>query len=232
LPSPLADAHIAAERRLRLATAAGVGRVWQALPGYDRANVDEFLSRVLPLVDAAKRQSIALTDAYLARSMDRPAIGVDVEAIIAAMRGGVPPEEVYQRPFVRTWTDLKAGTLWVDAVAAGLAQATSTAEMDVQIAMRDTVHRVGLLDDSIHGWERVPDGGACEFCLIAATQTYNTSDLQPLHNRCGCSVAPITDPGIYGASDRIEGDGTTVAVEQHSELGPVLTNAADNFAHI
>lgn len=253
----LTFAHIEAERRLRLQIESAVRAIWIGLPSYNEANLDEWLTRVLPVVQAGRRSSVALTEAYLARALERQPIGVDAAAIASGVRRGVPDEDVYRRPFAEVWGGLSAGRPWTAATATGLDRAISAATTDAQLAMRATVSEVGQIDDGIYGFERVPDGNACELCLIASTQRYHTEDLMPIHNHCGCSVAPITEPSgrvinrdLYtelksdGAMDRItqqrirareeaagkEPGSTSVAVREHGELGPVLTNSEHDFA--
>jgi hypothetical protein len=238
MASQLAEAHIEAERRLRLLASRLVGGAWRELPGYDRQNVDQWLAAVLPIVEAAKRQSAALTEGYIARALDRPAAGVDVDALIASLRGGVPAAEVYERPFVNVWTALKKGEQYTQAVESGLARATSTAEMDVQLTMRSTAAAVQVADPSIFGYRRVADAGACSFCSEVDGAYVKSANAMPLHNRCGCGIEPQTEPH-RGAV--LLPDGTqireyaygplndNVAVHLHGELGPVLTGASDHF---
>jgi hypothetical protein len=256
MASALAQAHILGELRLRRLVAAAVERIWRELPGHDRENVDEWLSLVLPIVVAAQRQSASLTEAYLARERRRQPLGVDLAGVTgAAVRNGAQPAEVYERPFVTLWGKLGAGTPFADAFSAGLSRATASAATDVQLSMRATASAVGQADPGIYGFERVPDGDACELCLIASTQRYHVEDLAPIHDRCGCTVAPITEPtgqvinrDLYrqlkseGAMDRItdqrqraqlrESGIDAVAVRSHGELGPVLTDAAHDFTQL
>lgn len=253
----VAHAHITAQERLRRAVSQAVAHVWATLPAYDDGNVDEFLGMVVPVVNAGQRQSVAVTEAYLARERRRRPLGIDPGTVIGpAARNGVAPEEVYRRPFVTVWTALKAGTAFAQAVDAGLERLTSTAETDIQLAMRGTLQAVGEADDGIHGYERIPDGNACDLCLIASTQRYHVSDLMPIHNRCGCGVGVLTDPAVgqvinqdryrqlkdSGAIKRITGqrqrsrgaaaEQVTVAVRDHGELGPVLVDAAQHFTQL
>lgn len=82
--------------------------------------------------------------------------------------------------------------------------------------------------------------GTCGLCVVAATNTFSTGDLLPMHNNCVCTVAPITadsDPGLDLNKDdlkeiyRAAGGSTSasalkqlrVTVSEHSELGPILT---------
>lgn len=235
MTSPVVAAQITAQERLRTLTMAAVARAWTRLPAYDAANVAAFLTIVVPLILASQRQSIALTNAFLARATGSTPAAVSVPAILAATRNGVTPAEVYRRPFVTVWTDLKAHRPYQDAVAAGLHRATSAAATDVQLAMRETLVAVGQKDPRILGYRRVPDPGACPFCVLVAGQRYTTAQLLPIHPHCGCGVAPITAANRGDFTGKRENDlnvtqdGVTAAVAQHGELGPVLVNGADRF---
>jgi hypothetical protein len=225
--SPLAETHIEALRRLRALTIAAVGQAWQDLPGYDRQNIDQWLEQVVPVVTTARMTSAVLTDAYLATAMGRQPFGIDVSDKV---RGGTPVAEVYQRPFVTVWTALGAGARWEDAVAQGMARATSAAAMDVQLAFRASADEIGRADDGIYGFQRVADGGACAFCLEVDGAYVKTADASPLHNHCGCGLEPLTDPhpgAAYLPSGSAVRDG--YAIHEHGELGAVLTAPGQDF---
>lgn len=226
---PLTDAHIRAQARLRGLTVTAVERLWREMRGYDRSDLDAWLATVVPTVGAAQRASVALTDAYLARMLDRAPLGVSADEIIRANRGDVSPEEVYKRPFVTVWSALGAGTLHEDAIAAGLARATGTAAMDVQMAMRATSNTVQAADDGIYGYERVADAGACQFCLEVDTAFVYSADAMALHDRCGCGLEPVTRETRGQRVGQKGQHGKRVAIRQHGELGPVLTDPAHSF---
>jgi hypothetical protein len=231
MATELARAHILSQERLRALVVAAAGRIWGGLPGYDRQNIDEWLSGILPVVAAAQRQSIALTDAYLARALERQPLGIDpADASGAAVRAGTPPEQVYRRPFVTVWTALQGGTQWEDAVHSGLARATSTAATDVQLSMRRTLQIVGEEDELILGYQRVTDGDACAFCRLVAGQRYHTSQLMPIHNHCGCGVDVITGEQRPDFTGQLDND--RVAVREHGEMGPVLVDPAQAFTSL
>jgi len=140
---PLTEAHIEAQKRLRSVVSNAVAGVWGGLPNYDEESVEPFLSVVVPLVLGGQRQSVGLTNAYIARFVGRDPWPLDVASLIGAgVRNGTPPREVYRRPFVTVWTALKNGTPWEGAVAAGLDRATASAEMDIQLSMRETSRAV------------------------------------------------------------------------------------------
>lgn len=223
MPSRLADAHIVAQQRLRALATRGVQLRWQQLLGYDEEHVHPFVAAVVPIVAAVQRQSIRLTDAYLARALERRPIGVDATAVIASLRGAATPEQVYRRPFVTTWTSLSKGNPFEQAVAAGLARATATAAMDVQMAHRGALQTVQERDPRIRGYRRVADANACAFCSAIDGAFVKSADAMALHNGCGCGLEPIEEEP--SASPLPDG----LAVREHGELGPVLGDPSHDF---
>lgn len=235
----LARAHIAGQKQIRDIVSASVAAAWSSSPSYDEADVGPFLDRAVPIVRGGQRQSSALTEAFLARAIGKRALGLGGDAILGKLRAGADPREVYRRPFVTVWTALGAGKDWPDAVNEGLARATGTAATDVQLAMRETLREVGNAEEAILGYERVPDGNACDFCLLVAGQRYTTDKLQPIHDNCGCGVDVITATergGFSGGFDNdpilTREDGLTVEVREHGELGPVLVNGDHHFTEL
>lgn len=251
--SALEDAQITAQQHLRQIAAQVVAAVWNSLPGHDTGNIDQWMTQLLPLLGGINQQSVAITQAYIAQTLGVAPHGVDVAAVLAGIRNGSTPAEVYRRPFVTTWAALNAGQPPEAARTAGLERAMSAAETDVQLAQTHTAAAIGRADHAISGWERVPDPGACALCRIASTQRYHRGDLQPIHNRCGCGVRPLlgeqagrvinperlAELRASGDLDRITAQrqaaaaraatGIDVAVREHGELGPLLTNKADEF---
>lgn len=250
--SDLAQAHIAANTRVQQVAAAAAFTAWISLGSYDEEDVPTFLGRVVPVVLAAQRQTVALTVAYVGRTIRRRVVAPDVntvtgaairtatpEVIEASQRGGlalapnaigVPPEVVYRRPFVETWSGLAAGKPWRDAVVAAGDRVASTAAMDVQNAMRHTLRAVGEREDLILGYRRVPDADACPFCKLIAGRRYLTSDLMEVHPRCACGVDVITAENRDEFTGKRKNDlaissDVRATVVQHGELGPLLVSA-------
>lgn len=236
MASPLADAQIAAKQQLMQLIAQLVTGAWKSLPHYNEAQVDQFLSTVLPLTAAANQQSVLLTQAYLSQALGQPPPPLDPAPIVAGIRNGATPEEVYKRPFVTVWSALKRDLPWATAVKMGLDRATSAAATDVQLSFTHSLQASAAASsgtDQIVGYQRVPDAGACDFCKAATGQIYHSSDLMPLHSFCACGVEAVTQADTHpfpAAPSRFAGPGDLmVAVHNHGELGPVLTNAADHF---
>jgi hypothetical protein len=215
---------------IRLQVAEFVGSVWDAMAWPDDAEIPGFVATVAPAVEGAQRAAVEFTDAYVGHLLNRAPLGLDTRALVgAAARAGVAPVEVYRRPFVSVWTSLSKGADPVSAVATGRARLTLTAETDVQLATRAAANAVGDADSLILGWQRVPDAGACPFCLTVAGQRYHRAQLMPIHPRCGCTVEPITGSERSRFSGRLEKDTAQVAVHEHGELGAVLTGAHEQF---
>lgn len=224
MASTLALAHIEAEKRLRDAVARALEDIWRGLPGYDRANVDEWLAKALPVVTGGQRASVAVTQAYLARALERQPLGLSPEDVVGpALRAGAAPEEVYQRPFVTLWDKLGQGQPFADAFGAALSRVTSTGRMDVQLAMRSTLGAVQSVDEAVQGYQRVADADACAFCTEVDGAILRNGDAMPLHNGCGCGVEVLT------TVRRATKPPKTVAIHQHGELGPVLADPAHEF---
>lgn len=247
---------------LRERASAGVAQAWDGLGSYDEPDVARFVATAVPLVAASQAQAATLTDAYLASETGRSPLGIDPAAVTgAAVRAGVDPAEVYRRPFVQVWKALKDGTDWADAVAGGRARIANTAHTDVQLAMRGAAHNIMGRDSRIAGYRRVLTGRSCALCATASTQRYHRQQLLPIHGHCDCSVAPIIgdrdpgrvinrrlvrdlkaaggpeywkDRGVTVENDQVLVDGSPLktAVHEHGELGPVLTDASQNFTQL
>lgn len=238
--NPLVRAHIEAERRLQVAASRGVGSAWKNLGSWNEPDVERFLARAIPMVEAAQRQSVAVTDAYLARYLGRAPIGVDPAQIAAKTRNGATLDEVYRRPFVQLWSSLKDGQQFQDGFNAALERAVGSAAMDVQLAMRETADFIDQEDDGFFGYTRVANGDACAFCqeVDGAYVKGDEGLVMPLHNNCNCSLEPNMAP--HDGAVKLP-DGTeirpyqygpyndNVAVYDHGELGPMLGDPSHEF---
>ncbi|MGV9364517.1 hypothetical protein [Amycolatopsis sp. NPDC003731] len=166
---------------------------------------------------------------------------------------GVDPREVYRRPGVQVWTSLSEGRTFDEAVKDGLRRAVSVAMTDLQLAKTHTARKVFENDDRVVGHRRTLTGSEdCAICRVAATQRYHREDLQPIHPGCDCGVAPIygdSDPGqvidrkgledVHDAVAERFGESAAdaraidyrklILVENHGEIGPVLTVKGQHF---
>lgn len=224
MSAELTQAHIVAQERLRDIIAGAVAGVWASLPGYDDTDVPEFVAAVAPLVLAGQRQAVLLADAFVARALERPALGLDPEPLTGpAARAGVPADEQWRRPFVTAWTALAAGTDWRQAIDSGGARARSMAATDVQLSHRAALDAIQTADPLIRGWQRRADAGACAFCRRVDGALVRSASAAPLHPGCGCGFEPRTDPVAVTPAP------AGVVVHEHGELGPVLADPAHAF---
>lgn len=213
-----------------------VTAAWQALPAYDRPDIDLFVSRVVPVVTGGQRRISSLTDAYLAQIetavLGKPTRPVGIRPPTIESIRGVPAEKVYGRAGVEVWTALSDGVDYTEAVARGLDRATSSAATDLQLARTHTARDVMAGKSSIVGYRRVLHPPSCDLCIRSSRNRYSKSTLQPIHSHCDCGIVPIFhdfDPGqITNQTYETQGIAQMV-VHDHGELGPVLTFSGQKF---
>lgn len=200
---------------VRAAVVAYVERAWGSLDSWREPDIDRFVAAVLPVVSAGQVQTASLTDAYLAMLESavlggrvRP-IGVSPVLVADDALRGVPASEVYRRPGITVWTALSEGVPLRSAVERGLRRATGLAATDLQLAKTHTARRVLESKDHVVGHRRALKGArSCGLCIVAATQRYRKSELQPIHGGCDCGVIPIyadADPGQVIDPDTLGG---------------------------
>lgn len=158
-------------------------------------------------------------------------------------RKGVKPFDVWSRPVFLYREILRRGGTPAEAFAAARLRAEILTGIDLSLAKNSGV----LAQLGIEGalkYRRVirpelSETGTCGLCIAASDQVYNIGTLMPLHARCKCIVLPIigdVDPGMRlnegDLGQLYEDAGSTnsralkkirYTVEQHSELGPILT---------
>jgi hypothetical protein len=230
--SKLTKAYQLELKRTRTAVADHAEKVWKALPDYRDEQVPGFLDKVLPVVSAGQSRAVALTNAYMSRKLGIPPVNMDVQSLIgAAARNGVAPADVYTRAFTTVWTSI-ATIGFAAALEKGLSRLKSTADMDVAMASRNATVAFAQAEDKVVGWTRVADPSCCDFCQMLDGVETGPSEPQPLHNNCGCTADPIvrsitsSEPQDSYAPGEIFDQ---VAIEEHGELGPVITDKNYKF---
>jgi hypothetical protein len=221
----LVEAHRRSLTQLRTVTARQVQGVFDRLGSYDRADVPRFVNAAVPIVERSQSMAARLRAAMVARAVGAPVPTLDMQAVTgAAVRNGTPPEAVYVRPFKELWRGLDDGKRFVDARDGASQRAGNLADTDVFLASRQATVETGRLVNAdrpsrsrLRYWQRVADGNACNFCLLASTQRYTMEDLMPLHDHCTCDVLPLTsdsdqvvDPDLLY---RLRSEGVTVTRE-------------------
>lgn len=220
-------------KRTRQAVANQVRLHWNNLPDYRDDKVEPFVNAVVPIVEAGQRRAISMTDAYVSHMLGVKPLGLDLSQLTgSAVRNGVSPFEVYARPFTSVWTSI-ATIGFSAAVLKGMNRLTSTAEMDVALSARDASRAYAGQSDRIMGWTRVADPMCCDFCQMIDGAKVASEDASPLHNNCSCTLEPIETGSDVNPSDFVSFEPGSVfddvEIQEHGELGPVITNKHDNF---
>lgn len=212
MPSSLALAYRRRQALLALNAARAIGRAWGA-------PADEFVRIAAAIDEGAHTQAVALADAYMAAAVGGTALGIDPSTVGRR----VDRAEMWQRPAKHA---RMAGS-----TSAGLSYAQQLARSNTFLAARDTWHRWTSSDERITGYRRVLGPGRnCDLCILASSQRYSRSDLHPIHGNCSCSVEPIigADPGPQDPPPLADPD-SALAIREHGELGPTLTDARHDF---
>lgn len=240
---PAIRAHHAAVLHLRAQARDAAGRIWGATAGLNDAALVAWLAAIVPVALAARTLAVRLMDTHLSNVVALQSgapwepSGLDADELARAVRGGVPLDDVYSRSIV---TARWASTQMPFDIAMGQAldRATTTIDTDTLLASRDTTAAYAATDQGagIDGWERVLGDAPCELCDSLADTVYGSEDLMPIHDHCQCSTAAViggdrpastlNDETLAQRPDVVPVD---VTVEQHGELGPVLTAAGDHW---
>ncbi len=255
----LLEAHTASRARVQEQVIAMLARQFRELGSWNRADLERFLVRALPVVTAGQRLTAQLVDVYAAQVLSElleeriQPVGLDA-ASTTALRG-VDPADVYSRPFIQLWGGLARGERFLDALSAAETRLLEISEDDLTLAYRRAALVVGNRQPTITGYRRVirPElarkGGTCGLCIAAADQRYKTGELLPVHTHCHCAVVPIVgskDPGrdingqdisdLYrkAAADANSTSAKALSaqrytVHEHGELGPLLMPKGQHF---
>jgi hypothetical protein len=215
--------------------------------------VEQFTVQAAALLRSAQLATGSLMETYLRQVLEQ--LGVDdlpAGALVnlAADLRGVPLEEVLARPLATVrWRRSQGDPLDV-ASATGLQRLRTTAETDLELAVRQGAVDIFSKTKRVQRYRRIlrpylSAGGSCGLCVAASDRLYKRGDLMPIHGRCKCSVLPVVgnvDPGLelngYDLNEIYrDAGGNTAAklkrtryrVEQHGELGPVLVLKGHDF---
>jgi hypothetical protein len=246
MTSALTQAFQSELKRTRVATADASREVWRHLGSYNRADIKTFVDRVHPIVLAGQSRAVGLTSAYMARQAQTPIQPVPLQDVVKQVRHGADPYDVYRRSFIGVWKDLERGENWDVAVSKGGNRIWSTTGMDVLLAFTAGALVYGAAvnaaaqssgaDTELIGYRRVADPSCCDFCTNIDGAFCGPSEPMPLHNNCGCTIDPIMGRPKEAASLASE-DGNLApgedigdtAIEEHGELGPLITRKGDFF---
>ena len=222
----MASADIAYQQtvgRIRATVTSALLRDFVGAGSWDKADMQAFLTRAVPISRGGQLATGQATNAYM-RSLVGQTVPLDTSAINAGLRG-VPPAEVYARPYKEVWQKLGAGASLPDAVSAGTNRLANITKTDMQLAKVHSAQDYISNADGIYGYKRQAHGESCSYCLLASTQAYHSDALLPLHGGCSCNVIPITDPGEFSTFTNSDTLANTAPIASpHSELGATFPN--------
>lgn len=213
---------------------------WGTLDSWREADIDRFVAAIVPVVGGGQVRVAALTDNYLATIQRQvmgsgSAVGIPADVVSTDTMRGVPAVDVYKRSGSTVYGALSRGTPLELAVAAGLARALTTSSTDLQLARTHASRYVGERVGIIIGFRRVLSGGACTLCE-GSTAMFGHNELMPIHGHCTCGSVPVfrggPNPGEIEEGAPSDDDRGTPSVQDHGEIGPVLTSSDDDFADI
>lgn len=196
-------------------------------------------------VSGAMAEYIGQVVAYL-----RGTAGITIPRVsVPTIRNGVDLTTVHART-ADTYRMTYAVTEDVtESIERAFARELELIEADLALAAREA-QDAAMVALEVETYRRVlrpelSQTGPCGLCVAASTQVYRVGDLLPLHGRCKCKTVPIVgalDPAeamnsidlkaLYAAAGS-----TTPAdlkrvryeVNEHGELGPVLTVKGQRF---
>ena len=190
-------------------------------------------------------KSMGITADGSVLAFEYPRVNTDLW-LVSARPSGSYRHEAVQTPDLRPDSWPKLGEEHYDTVLnwlnAALDRLEKTAEMDISKASNDAAAErykrsgVSLFRRVIH--PEMSTTGVCGLCVAAATRVYSKENLNGLHNRCKCTVAPVLDG--KDPADLLNGEDlrrlyknatgtsanalaqTQYKVVEHTELGSVL----------
>lgn len=159
-------------------------KAWDDLEGYDAADVETFAAKSATSTTNLKSTAVLTAAGYytvLAGVRPPP---------IAATEIGIGPN--MREPFISYWQALAGGHLVAEALAIGRSRIEAVTTNLANSAARQTGDLfVAKAELTVHGWERIPDLEACDWCQMVADDTYASADAADFgHDRCMCAAAP------------------------------------------
>jgi hypothetical protein len=160
-------------------------RIWDGLDNYDEGSVETLTLAVEAPLQAVKTASVRQAVGYYTVLSGAPPQAVTVAEVGAAAN--------MRDPFISVWQALASGNSYEDALFAGRARIEAVVSNLANSSARQTgdlfVRKARL---KVHGFERIPNIGACPWCQSVAGRIYKSADAADFgHDRCSCTAAPI-----------------------------------------
>ena len=248
----LADREAAAVEQVTVNAERSIAALWTGFAAwYSTQQIAALAQQSIAIQQAARVQVGNLGVAYM-----REAIAVLRAARVPAVRLNLPPARlgaditgVYSRPASAYQIAFSLTGDADEALGAALERSSRLITADLVVARRDGEHQQ-MVAAGVKRYRRIvhperSETGVCGLCLAASDRVYKVAELMPIHDRCKCTTAEITDDYDPGEANQVDLDaiyaaagGTTdgralkevrFQVNQHGELGPVLTRHGDRF---
>jgi hypothetical protein len=202
-PQPPPPDPQAAQAGLALLVAAAIAKLW---PSLDLANLRTALPAFKAAVAVEVQRHAQASATLAARQYKLQRVAAGVGAAYTPIPADPPPVE--QIAQVVDWAvqplwnsavpggpDAEAEQSAPSAIADAKARLAASTERLVLDTGRDTVIDNAQRDRQAKGWARVPEPGACSFCLMLATRgavyrSEATADFKS-HDNCRCHVEPV-----------------------------------------
>ena len=226
---------------------------WSGFTGwYSPADVAAHAALLSQSSQAAQQAMVGIFSRYVAElnALLTDAARIEVPQVrLAPVRNGADPVQVHSRPaYVFRETFAITGDEYA-AQERALERAMQLVETDIMLASRqvehDSMDALGITTYRRVLRPELSESGPCGLCVVAANRIYTIKALLPIHGRCKCRTVPIVgdiDPGITlnrddldrlyeaaGSTDRRDLKRIRVQVNEHGELGPVLSVRGQKF---
>lgn len=207
--------------------------------------------QTVELLQAARDAAAHIGTAYMNEVLSVLGVGQvsDTRLDLPPARLGADLTKVYMRPAAEYRRAFALTGSEEEAKAAASERLSVMVADDLLVARRDGEQEILRRSADVKGWRRIlhPElarDGSCGLCIAASHQKYRTSQLRAIHGRCNCSVAPVVgdfDPRVVNDADLAEAyaaAGSNKAadlkrarfkINEHGELGPVLTDPEHKF---
>lgn len=215
---------------------------------YVPSDMEALASRIGAHVSGGSSRAAAITSGALAmqaaklfRRTSRPAPVLDTRV---PLRTGVESwKELYLRIGVTYRFERSVGSPDQVALDKALTRLEVMVDDDLMLARTHQAREIATANPRITGTRRLihPElsrGGSCGLCVAAADRIYYVEDLMPVHERCKCTTALVSDDDdigylvnaddvgeVYGAAGSTKGADlkkVRAVIVDHGELGPRL----------
>lgn len=244
-------------RRVEEAAVTSTRSLWQSFTGwYAGAAVAGAALAQAEVSEAAQEAAVGILSEYVAevfQAMTGARTNVPRFGVPGARAGAGSLVDIYGRVaevYRNTFAKTADPTVSLERA---LLRATDLMTADIMLAGRlaqsETMKRLGVTQYRRLIRPELSATGTCGLCIAAADRIYKTGDLLPMHERCKCLTIPVIDgqdPGrglnaedirkayaeaaaLAGGTGKSKLSNVRFAVNDHGELGPVLTREGDNF---